>query len=189
MRHTPNATDRAFLRAMTEHEQKTLGIPRLAERRALRRELRGISRTMTAERQENLRKLGSLSRGTGTGSGPPPAAWRSPSSALRDLSRVKDATSFDHEFMRTMIEQNQRAMTIANREAALGSDPATKRLALAISSQRRKELDRLHAWLRLWYGEIQPSPGPGPGPPGGGGGGTVPRPGPSAPHSGGSVPL
>jgi uncharacterized protein (DUF305 family) len=186
--HPPNAEDAAFLRSMTQHEQGTLPIPRLAQHRALRAELRGIARTMTKERQANLRRLGALGPGAPRRTGARPASGRPPSSALADLSRVKDATSFDHEFMRTMIEQNQRAMAIANHEAAYGSDPEVKRLAIAISSARRKELDRLRAWLRLWYGDLQPSP-PAPGPPRGGGGGRKPRPGPPSPGSGTPLPL
>jgi uncharacterized protein (DUF305 family) len=186
--HPPNAEDAAFLRSMSAHEQATLPIPRLAQRRALRAELRGIARTMTSERQADLRRLGSLGHGVPRRAGAPAASARPPSSALADLSRVKDATSFDHEFMRTMIEQNQRAMAIANHEAAYGSDPEVKRLAIAISSARRKELDRLRAWLRLWYGDLQPSP-PAPGPPRGGGGGRKPRPGPPSPGSGTPLPL
>jgi uncharacterized protein (DUF305 family) len=58
--HAPNAADVTFLRSMTEHEEATVGITRLAQRRALRVELRGIARTMTTEQQANLRELGSL---------------------------------------------------------------------------------------------------------------------------------
>jgi uncharacterized protein (DUF305 family) len=186
--HPPNAEDAAFLHSMTEHEKATLPIPRLARHRALRAELRGIARTMTSERQADLRRLGSLGHGVPRRGAGPAARGRPAGSALADLSRVKDATSFDHEFMRTMIEQNQQAMAIANHEASYGSNPEVKRLAIAISAARRKELDRLRAWLRLWYGDLQPSP-PAPGPPRGGGGGHKPRPGPPSPGSGTPLPL
>ena len=183
--HAPNATDAVFLRSMTEHEKATLGIPRLAQRRALRAELRGIARTMTTERDANLRRLGSLGQVVDTRRAHAPAP---PSSALSDLSRVKDATSFDHEFMRTMIEQNQRAIAIAHNEVRFGSDPAARHLAGAIEASRRRELDRLNGWLHLWYGGgVQPG-APAPGPPGGGGGQT-PQPGPNAPSPGEKVPL
>jgi uncharacterized protein (DUF305 family) len=183
--HAPNATDAVFLRSMTDHERATLGIPRLAQRRALRAELRGIARTMTTERDADLRELGSLARGVDTRRARPPAP---PSSALSDLSRVKDATSFDHEFMRTMIEENQRAIAIAHNEVRFGSDPAARRLAGAIEASRRRELARLNGWLHLWYGGgVQPGV-PAPGPPGGGGGQT-PQPGPNAPSPGEKVPL
>jgi hypothetical protein len=102
-----------------------------------------------------------------------------------DLARVKDATSFDHEFMRTMVEQNQRAIAIAQHEVSYGSDPAVKRLAAAIVSSRKRELDRIRGWLHLWYGDIQPGP-PSIKPPGGGGG-QKPKPAPRAPGS--PVPL
>ena len=78
-RHAPNSADAAFLRSMTEHEKATLGITRLAERRALRTELRRIARTMTGEELANLRALGSLARGLPPSRGrPPPATWRTP---------------------------------------------------------------------------------------------------------------
>ena len=169
-RQAPNSADASFLRSMTQHEQATLGITRLAQRRALRAELRGIARTMTDEERSNLRALASLSQGFAGHGVRPPAASRPPSSAAADLARVKDATSFDHEFMRTMIEQNQRAIAIANNELRFGRNPEVKRLAAAIVAARRKELERIRGWLRLWYGDIQP--------PGGAGGNQEPSPGP-----------
>jgi uncharacterized protein (DUF305 family) len=189
--HAPNAADATFLRSMTEHETASLGITQLARHRALRTELRGIARTMSSEQQDELQKLGSLAQVLGNRGGRPgaaPATSRAPSTALADLTRVKDAPSFDYEFMRTMIEQNQAAIAIADDEARLGNDPATKRLAAVIASSRNDELRQIRAWLRLWYGgSAQPSP-PAPGPPGGGGGHT-PSPGPSSPHRAPGLPL
>jgi uncharacterized protein (DUF305 family) len=168
--HPTNATDAAFLRSMTEHEKGSLGITRLAKRRALRAELRGIARSMTTEQQDEFRRLAPLARGLGNGRGrPAPTKVRPPSAALADLARVKDATSFDHEFMRTMIEQNQRAIAIAHNEVRFGSDPEVKHLAAVIESSRRDELEQIKEWLNLWYGPIQPP---------GGGGGQSPSPGP-----------
>jgi uncharacterized protein (DUF305 family) len=163
-RHAPNAADAAFLRSMTEHEEVTLGITRLSQHRALRKELRGIAHTMTTEQQEDLRALGRLAQGLPSRGVRPPT--RSPSSATLDLARVKDAASFDHEFMRTMIERNQAAIAIAHDEATFGSDADVKRLAGAIASSRKKELERLRTWLHRWYGgDIQPGP-PSPNKPG-----------------------
>jgi uncharacterized protein (DUF305 family) len=169
----PNAADAGFLRSMTEHENATLGITRLAQHRALRKELRGIAHTMTTEQQDDLRALGRLVQGLPSRGVPPPT--RSPSSATLDLARVKDAPSFDYEFMRTMIERNQAAIAIAQHEASFGSDPEAKRLAGAIASSRKKELEQLRAWLHLWYGgDIQPGP-PSP---------YNPSPAPRSPHNG-----
>jgi uncharacterized protein (DUF305 family) len=158
VRHAPNAADVGFLRSMTEQEKVALGITRLAQHRALRKELRGIARTMTTEQQDDLRALGRLAQGLPRRAASPPS--RSPTF---DLARVKDASSFDYEFMRTMIERTQAAIAIADHETSFGSDAEVKRLAGAIGSSRRKELAQLRAWLHLWYGgEIQPgAPPPG----------------------------
>ena len=166
----PNAADAAFVRSMTAHAKGTLGISRLAQHRALRRELRGIARTMTAEQDASLHELGSLAQGPAGRATRSPTGSRTPASALLDLTRVKDASSFDYEFMRTMIEQNQAAIAIAREEGRSGSDPKTKRLASTIEAARLKELERIRAWLHLWYGDVQP----------GGGGGQTPSPGPGS---------
>ena len=173
-RHSLGSPDAAFLSSMSDHEKATLGITRLAKRRALRRELRGIARTMTSEEQANLSQIESLAQGPPSGGARPPRTWRTPRSAMADLARVKDATSFDHEFMRTMVEQNQRAIAIASHEVRFGKDPAVKGLAAQIVAARKKELDRIRGWLRLWYGDVQPGPGPLE-TPGGGGDQTSPR--------------
>jgi uncharacterized protein (DUF305 family) len=143
---------------------------------------------MTGEQQKDLGRLGSLSHGLRSGSSAPPTVARSAVSAMVDLTRVKDAESFDYEFMRTMLEQNQAAIAIADNEVRHGSDPAVRSLAGAIAAARRRELARIHGWLRLWYGDVQP--GGGLGPPGGGGG-RSPGPGAPAPSPGGAphVPL
>jgi uncharacterized protein (DUF305 family) len=187
--HSRNSADVTFLHSMSDHEKATLGITRLAERRALRRELRGIARSMTSEQQHDLGKLGLMSRGARKSSGAQPPAVRDAVSAMVDLTRVKDAESFDYEFMRTMLEQNQAAIAICEAESRHGSDAAVKRLAAAIEAQRKRELARIHGWLRLWYGDVQPG-GHGPGPPGGGGG-QSPAPGSPSPSPGGAphVPL
>jgi len=181
VRHTPNAADAAFLRSITEHEESTLGITRLAQHRALRAELRGIARTMTSEQHADLRELGSLAKALRIH-----GVRRSTASGV--LARVKDAPSFDYEFMRTMIEQIQRAIAIAHHEVSFGSDPQVKRLAAAIESSRKKELERIRTWLHTWYGgDIQPSP-PSLQPPGGGGNQT-PSPAPRPPQRKPPVPL
>jgi len=165
-RHAPNGADAAFVRSMSSHEKGALGITRLAQRRAHRLELRRIARTMTTEEDANVRELSRLGQGlVNTAAGPP-------SSAAVNLARVKDATSFDYEFMRTMIEQNRIAITIARREVSAGGDPELKRLAGEIASSREKELEQLQAWLHLWYGRIQPAPSPAP-----------PQPAPRAPRA------
>jgi uncharacterized protein (DUF305 family) len=191
--HAPNAHDAAFVRSITEHEKATVRITQLAERRALRRELRGIARKMTAEQQDELSRLGSLAQprgGGGRATRAPPGAARPPATALADLTRVKDAPSFDYEFMRTMIEQNQAAIAIAQNEARLGSDPEVKRLAAAIESSRKRELAQIRSWLHIWYGgDIQPGP-PALTPPGGGGSsGHKPSPGPPPPDNRPRTPL
>jgi uncharacterized protein (DUF305 family) len=168
-RQTRNASDAAFLRSMTAHEKGALGITRLAQRRALRNELRGIARKMTTEQVNDLRALSRLrQRLPSQGAGPvrPGAAA---------LTRVKDATSFDYEFMRTMIEQNEAAIAIARNELRSGTDPELKSLAGAIASSRQDEIDQLRGWLHLWYGEIQPDPRP-------------PQPAPSPPQPAPSPP-
>jgi uncharacterized protein (DUF305 family) len=186
--HARNSSDATFLRSMSEQEKATLGITRLAERRALRRELRGIARTMTSEQKKDLGKLGSLSHGVHSGRTAPTAVARSAVSAMVDLTRVKDAESFDYEFMRTMLEQNQAAIAICDAEVHHGSDPMVRAMAASIEAARKREMARIHSWLRLWYGDVQP--GGGLGPPGGGGG-QSPGPGSPSPSPGGAphVPL
>jgi uncharacterized protein (DUF305 family) len=187
-RPKPNAADATFLRSMAAHEEATLGITRLAARRALRLELRRIARTMTSEQESETSELDSLAQSLAGRGARPPAAMSAPNPALADLARVTDATSFDYEFMRTMIERNQSAVAIALHEVRFGSDPEVKRLAAAIARSRQKELERLAGWLHLWYGgPIQPDP-PSIAPPGGGGG-QKPNPGPGGGPKGPPVQL
>jgi uncharacterized protein (DUF305 family) len=167
--HAHNSADAAFVRSMSAHEKGAAGITRLAQRRAHRVELRRIARTMTSEEGANVRELDRLGSGLAAG------AARAPGSAAANLERVRDATSFDYEFMRTMIEQNRIAIAIARREVRSGSDPDLGRLAGEIASSRQKELDQLYTWLHLWYGTIQPGPGP-PAPHGAPGGPNAPPP-------------
>jgi uncharacterized protein (DUF305 family) len=149
-----NAADAAFVRSMSAHEKGSLAITRLGQRRAHRLELRRIARKMTDAQAADLAAFARV----GTASAPAAA----PPSSEAALGRVKHATSFDYEFMRTMIEQNEAAIAIARREIGAGSDPALKQLAGEIAAARQKELEQLRAWLKLLYGDIQPDPRPKP---------------------------
>lgn len=170
----PNATDAAFARAMVVNQRAVGSIAELGSRKALRNELRRISRRTLARNgrhmpalvgsHRDLRKEG-VSR-VGGGIGEPPAF---------DKRALRDAVSFDHDFLAHMIDQLEYATRTAAVQRERGGDARLRLMAAAIHESSRRDLAMLRRWLRQWYGD-DTQRGPGTPPPGGGGGGTGPGP-------------
>jgi uncharacterized protein (DUF305 family) len=176
-----NGTDAAFVRAMIEHERAVGSIARLGRKKALRVELRGIAKDRLARQGRNLGNLGWFDKalrdrrvsplGARIRRGPPP----------HDPRALRRAVSFDHEFLRVMIEQHEYAMATAAVERDRGGDPRLRALAKKIHASSQRDLATLRRWLRTWYGDDTQRgtpPGPPLGPGGGGGGGGSPGPAP-----------
>jgi uncharacterized protein (DUF305 family) len=176
----PNATDAAFVRGMAAHERAMDSIAGLGRRKAMRVELREIAaaaqsrdepsvleleRFRTMLRRQRVSPVGSQIRAE-----PPPF----------DARTLRDAVSFDHDFLVHMIQQRQYAMTAAAAERDHGGDARLRAIARMIYKSSSQDLLKLRKWLHTWYGgDVQPGlpPGPPPGGGGGSGGGASPGPG------------
>jgi uncharacterized protein (DUF305 family) len=174
-----NSTDAAFVRAMMAHERTVGSITQLGRRKAMRVELRGIARDRLARHGRNLGALRSFGAdlrgrrvaplGARTRRGPP----------RYDPRALREAVSFDHEFLVKMIEQEEYAMAAAAVERDRGGDWRVKALAREMHHSSEQNLIRLRHWLHTWYGGgTQPGLPPGPPPGGGGGSGGGAGPGP-----------
>jgi uncharacterized protein (DUF305 family) len=178
----PNATDAAYVRAMVPHEQDTGAIVALGRERALRKELRKVAATAGSDgKLANLNAIATDLRNRGIRPG---RARVAPPAKRFDPRTLRDATSFDHEFLVQMIRQYQAAVGMAQVEQDLGGDGRIQALAAEIHRARSRDLEQLRRWLHTWYGEdtvpgfggSAPS-GPGQGEPddGHGGGGGEPQ--------------
>jgi uncharacterized protein (DUF305 family) len=165
-----NDTDAAFVRAMIAHERTVGSIAELGSQKALRVELRGIARDTLARHRRtrpDLELFESALRGR-------PVSLLG--SYIRkqpprfDAHGLRNAVSFDHEFLVRMIEQQEYAVTTAAAERDRGSDPRLRAFAASMYKSSRQDLIKLKHWLNTWYGPTQPPASPG-GPPGGSGGG------------------
>ncbi|MDQ3936251.1 MAG: DUF305 domain-containing protein, partial [Actinomycetota bacterium] len=85
-----------------------------------------------------------------------------------DPRRLREAVSFDHSFLRTMIRHHEGTIVMAELEQERGGDPRLKRLAGVIRASHKRDLEALRRYLHTWYGE---GPAPGDEDDGGGGGG------------------
>lgn len=166
----PNATDAAFARAIVPHEREALALAQVARKRALRRELRAIARTMLARPPDRIRELAGIAaelerdgvRPTGASMNRRPA----------DARGLRDAVSLDFRFMELMIRHLEGAVAMAEEEQDRGGHPRLKHLAGELMETHERELEALRRWLRTWYGEgVLPGEGGG-----GGGGGERPAP-------------
>lgn len=156
----PNATDAAFVRAMTPHQQEAITMADLARQKALRRELRKIAKQIARDRRSEADQLASLARDTEESAGDE-RVTRTP----LDLRQLKDPVSFDHRFMELMIRNLEDAVASAEEEQDRGGDVRLKRFARELEESHTRDLEALRRWLRTWYGE-----GALPGEGGGGGG-------------------
>jgi uncharacterized protein (DUF305 family) len=174
-----NSTDTAFVRAMTAHERAVGSITELGRRRAMRVELRGIARDRLARHGRNLGALHSFDDGLRGRRVAPLGARTHRGPPRYDERALRQAVSFDHEFMVRMIEQEEYALAASAVERDRGGDWRVKALAQEIHHASEQDLIRLRHWLHTWYGGgTQPGVPPGPPPGGGGGSGGGAGPGP-----------
>ncbi|MEA2473379.1 MAG: hypothetical protein QOE06_1294 [Thermoleophilaceae bacterium] len=179
----PNATDAAYVRAMVPHERDTGVLAGLGQHRALRKELRRMAKSTAGRQRSDLGQLSAFAAELQS-RGVRPGALRLGRGRPRlDPSAVRDATSFDHEFMVALIRQNEGAVAMAEVEQDRGGDLRLKRLAGAILESRSRDLEQLRRWLHTWYGE-DTVPGDGGASPSGPGQGA---PDPTQPGGGGST--
>jgi uncharacterized protein (DUF305 family) len=177
----PNATDAAFARAIVPHEREALALARVGRKRALRRELRAISKKMlgpTAARIPDLEAIAAELEREGVRPGGAEMNRR-----RTDARELGDAVSLDFRFMELMIRHLESAIAMAEEEQDRGGHPRLKRLAGELMEAHERELEALRRWLRTWYGEgVLPGEGGG----GGGGGEGEPQPAPDPDGGGGS---
>ena len=177
-----NSTDAAFVRAMVEHQRAVGTIARLGTKKALREELRAIAKDTLGRHGQNARDLDWLARALRGRRIPLHTAYIREGPPRFNARGLRNAVSFDHEFMVSLILQYEYAVRAADVERRRGGDERIKALAEDIHESSRKDLARLRHWLRTWYGDdtLRGVPrGPAPAPsPGGGGGGAAPAPDP-----------
>jgi uncharacterized protein (DUF305 family) len=170
----PNATDAAFVRAMRAHERTIGTIAEIGRRKALRNELRAISKSTLSRRDQQVSALDWFESSLRSRAAPPGAAAIVRGPPPLDARGLRTAVSIDHEFLVLMVREHEYAMATALVERDHGGDRRIKALAQAIYSSSREDLGKLRAWLRTWYGDdtqrgVPPVPPPGgaggPGPP------------------------
>ena len=164
----PNATDAAFARAMASHHRATRGIGELGARRALRPELRRIARSALERHDERLRRI-DASRTALRARAVSPVGGGIREPPPFDARALRNAVSFDHDFLARMIRQHEYTVAAAAAQRDRGGDPGLTALAAEMHAASARDLATLRRWLRTWYGQTQPMDPPAP--PGGGSGG------------------
>lgn len=147
----PNAYDAEFARAMAANDERVGALVELGRDRARRRELRKIARSTVERLDAELPRLRQAAANLAERGVRP--ARPNPVPAGVDARELREAVSFDHEFMVMMIRAHEHAVAAAEVEQDRGGDPGVKRLAREVSEWRGRDLEQLRRWLNTWYGE------------------------------------
>lgn len=81
---------------------------------------------------------------------------REMNAAMERMSDAMKTTKFDgvvdRDFMLMMIPHHRSAVDMAKIELARGTHPELKALARDVIRSQDREIGKMHAWLKAWYG-------------------------------------
>lgn len=147
----PPVAEQTYMQAMLRHRAGAIEWSRLAQQRAARPELRQFAqRIVTEERAGNIRLRTWLSQWYGV---VPTAVTMSPADQQM-LGYLSDLTGpdFDIAYMRAMVVHFSETILLACQVLDRTVHSESNVTASAEANTRASDLQRLRAWLRMWYG-------------------------------------
>lgn len=170
--------DRAFVGQMVPHHEMAVAMARGAQGRVRHEELRalaaGIVRDQRAEIAELRALAGELQVDPGTGDEAGHDHGDHDAMAVdaetlgltmdemgmsMDVAALQRARPYDRAFIDAMVPHHQGAIRMARAEVARGTDPRLQGLARRIVRAQEREIRRMNAWRRSWYGAPSPAGG------------------------------
>jgi uncharacterized protein (DUF305 family) len=168
---TANAVDRAFVREMVPHHQMAVEMATMASTQAEHAQLKALAASIVADQSAEIRTLKRIAKRLGV----TPAGDNDHEQMIRDadtlglsmdemgmsmdMGKLDGAKPFDRKFIDMMIEHHQGAIRMARVERSKSADAHLRRIARAIVVAQAKEIRRMNAWRKRWYGATSPSGG------------------------------
>ncbi|MEV4423364.1 DUF305 domain-containing protein [Patulibacter sp. NPDC049589] len=168
----PADVDRAFVTQMIPHHQMAVEMAGDTRAGAEHAEIRALGRAIVAGQTPEITAMRAIAKRLGVA----PAAGTMDHGAMTaaaatlglsmddmgmsmDTTSLKTARPFDRAFVDAMIPHHQGAIRMARAELARGGDAALQRIAAGIVAAQTREIRRMNAWRKAWYGRTSPAGG------------------------------
>lgn len=164
--------DRMFIEQMIPHHQDAIDMANLALEKAEHPEIRLLAETVISDQSREISQMRSwykawygteipeyedtIMGGGMNRSGSTEGMMRGGmSGSMTDLAQLRNATSFDKEFIEQMVPHHQMAIMMAR--MTLNSDHQEMReLGSSIIRSQSAEVEQMQVWYSVWYGTQVP---------------------------------
>jgi uncharacterized protein (DUF305 family) len=150
-----NATDAAFIRDMTAHHESAIEMARIAQKRAEHPEIRRLAADIVAAQQSEISVMKTIHRdmqNMGEHSSGHMGMSDSEMGMSMHPAALEQVTPFDRAFIDAMVPHHQGAVAMAKLLLKRGEQPGLRKMADDIISAQTKEIARMRAWRKAWYG-------------------------------------
>jgi len=168
-----NAVDRAFVREMVGHHEMAVEMAKMAEMKADHAQIKALGAAVVRDQTREIKEMKSIARTLGvkpaSGDSMDHMQMMKDAETLglsmdtmgmdMDMSMLEDAKPFDRMFIDMMISHHQGAIRMARAELKKGVNVQLRKIARAIVGAQAKEINRMNAWRKAWYGSKSPSGG------------------------------
>lgn len=169
--------DKAFVSQMIPHHEMAVEMAGYAPARGERSQIRELGKTIMAGQAPEITQMKAIAKrldvtpaamamdGESMDHGSMTTAASTLGLSMDDMGMsmkmgaLKDAKPFDRAFIDEMIPHHQGAIRMARAELARGSDPELKKIATAIVTAQKKEIEQMNSWRAQWYGSPSPAGG------------------------------
>ena len=170
-----NDTDRAFVREMAPHHQMAIQMAAMAKTDGGHRQIRVLAAQIIKAQTSEIRTLRSIAKSLSVTPEKMPENGTMSDTMMRDfdtlgvsaessgmsmdMHELHHAKPFDKAFIDMMIPHHAGAIRMARAERAKGTDSRLRKIASAIIRDQAKEIRRMNAWRKAWFGKSSPAGG------------------------------
>ena len=158
------ATDDAFLAAMTQHHDAAVEMAEIAQAEAEHGEVRRLADDIVAAQTDEIDQMAAMHERI-TGKPIDHADHGSMGMEEHEMGmnmapmELTGARPFDREFLDAMIPHHQGAIRMAQIVIDQGSDAEIRTMAEGIVQAQSAEIEEMNEWRERWYGAESPAGG------------------------------
>jgi uncharacterized protein (DUF305 family) len=150
-----NATDAAFVTDMTAHHQGAIDMAKLAQTKAEHPQIKQLADDIVSAQKGEISVMKTIRRdmhNMGEHGDEHMGMSDHEMGMDMDMTALADAKPFDKAFIDAMVPHHQGAIAMAEELLENGEQPALREMAGDIISAQTKEIARMRAWRKAWYG-------------------------------------
>lgn len=170
-----NTVDRAFVQQMIPHHKMAVQMAQVAQTQAQHLAIKTLAASIITSQDHEIAEMSAIAQKLGVvpdqmpvnGSMSAHMAGNDQTLGLSmqqtgmsmNMSTLNGAKPFDRMFIDMMIPHHQGAIRMARIELAKGGDQQLHGIAHGIIAAQAREIGRMNAWRKAWFGASSPAGG------------------------------